>query len=162
MSKTKTETKKSNDFSILNKEEIAAEVVTNIVSLKKADKRAKFYLYWILGLPLASCGRLAGYTKEYSYKLVQKYRNNRAIRTEIEQMTGLMPEKYKTICQLKLAQISVIEDKALGEYDKDPKLAIRSPKLLRDLKVAAGALGDDTAVRPQTININNLQAVSAG
>ena len=91
-----------NKFNILNNKDLVAEVVTNAVAEKKADKRAKFYLYWILGLPLASCARLAGYTKEYGYKLVQTYRNNRQIRAEIEQITNLMPERYKAICRLKL------------------------------------------------------------
>ena len=45
----------------------------------------------------------------------------------------------------------------MSEYDKDPKLAIRNPKLLRDLKIAASVLGDDEAPRQPQINLIKIQ-----
>ncbi|MBC8177224.1 MAG: hypothetical protein ISR61_03555 [Desulfobacteraceae bacterium] len=147
--------KKSNDITEIVESNLVDEVVTNVISHKKGSKRDAFYLYWILGLPPLSCAKLAGYTKEYGYKLVQQFNNNPEVRQRVEKITSTMPEKYRAICRLRLAEVADIEGRVLGEMRDNPELAARNAGFLKQIKQTSGVLADDVPKRP-VINVGQL------
>ena len=136
-------------------EDLAMEVVENVVGEKKADKETKFFLYHFLGLPAPLSAKLAGYAPSTGYGLVYRFKKNPMLREKLAQIVNVVPDQYRQLCKLRLAKISEIEAKILDEMYKNPQEAMRHPKVLRELKLAAGAL-DETPERP-TIQIQQLQ-----
>jgi hypothetical protein len=153
--KSKKQPDKGKDITDLVETNLVDEVVTNIISHKKGSKRDAFYLYWILGLPAVSCARLAGYTKEYGYKLVQQFNNNSSVRERVEKITSMMPEKYRAICRLRLAEVADIEGRVLGKMRDNPELAARNAGFLKQIKMTSGVLVEDTPRKP-VINVAQL------
>ena len=113
---------------------MAEEVVTNVLQRNKDDRQAKYFLYRICGLSPRASARLCNYNEDYGYKLDRKFREDQNLRSRIEQITGSIPEQYKSLCKLRLIDIAEIEGKALAEYKQDPKLAISKPQLIKQLK----------------------------
>jgi hypothetical protein len=137
------------------------EVVTNVIDQKKGGRKQKFHLYRMFNLPVKTYAILAGYNKDYGYKLVEEYRNTPKIRHTIEQIINDMPEAYRSVCKMRLLQISEIEGAALREYQDIPQKAIDKPQLLKQIKQGAGVLADDDKPAITYINIKKLQALMA-
>jgi hypothetical protein len=133
------------------------EVVCNVIGQKKGSRKQKFHLYRMFNLPIRTCAILAGYNKDYGYKLVAEYRKSPKIRHTIEQIINDMPEAYRSVCKMRLVQIAEIEGKAMVEYKDDPKLAIHKPQLLKQVKQGAGVLGDDEQRPLPVIDIKSVQ-----
>jgi hypothetical protein len=68
-----------------------------------------------------------------------------------------MPEAYRNVCKMRLAQISEIEGAVLQEYQDNPQKAIDKPQLLKQIKQGAGALSDDDKPAPTFVNIKYCQ-----
>jgi hypothetical protein len=111
-----------------------------------------------LGSPVTTCAQLAGYSKAYGQKLISKYKHNPKLRNRIDEIAGMMPERFRTLTQPRLATICEIEGAALQKYLDSPELAINKPKLLRDMKIAARALEPD-APRQPSINVGTIQVI---
>jgi hypothetical protein len=111
----------------------------------------------MFNLPIRTCAILAGYNKDYGYKLVAEYRKSPKIRHTIEQIINDMPEQYKAICKLRLVEVADIEGKAIAEYHENPKLAIDKPQLLKQVKQGAGVLSEDERPAPTFINIESAR-----
>ena len=160
MDKKEIETEDNNN--IENKElvqnDLINDVIGNVLKEKKGGKREKFFLYWILGLPTNTCGKLAGYTESYSYKLVSQYNKQPKLRHTIDKFLNVMPERYQSICKLRLAEIAEIEGAAIQEYRKDPKLLIDKPQLAKSIKQSAGVLGEEHP-QAQTINVGSINVL---
>ena len=133
------------------------EIVSNVIDQKGGSKKQKFHLYRMFNLPIRTCAKLAGYNKDYGYKLVAEYRNSPKIRHTIEQIINDMPEAYRSVCKMRLVQISEIERAALEEYQDTPQKAIDKPQLLKQIKQGAGVLSDDDKPAPTIVNIKYLQ-----
>jgi hypothetical protein len=133
------------------------EVVCNVIGQKKGGRKHKFHLYRMFNLPIRTCAILAGYNKDYGYKLVAEYRKSPKIRHTIERIINDMPEAYRSVCKLRLAEVAEIEGCALREYKGNPKLAIHKPQLLKQVKQGAGVLGDDEQRSLPLININAVK-----
>ncbi|MBC8466726.1 MAG: hypothetical protein H8D55_02695 [Deltaproteobacteria bacterium] len=140
----------------IDHENIVNEVVSNIIGDNKKDKRTKFFMYWFLGVNQKTAAKLAGYQPNYGYALTQKYRHSSKLRATLDKITSKMPERYRTLCRLRLAEISDIEGAALAKFKDDPELAIRKPQLLKQLKQSAGVLEADFAPS-QNINIEEAR-----
>ena len=109
----------------------------------------------MFNLSIRICAILAGYNKDYGYKLVEEYRKSPKIRHTIEQIINDMPEAYRSVCKMRLVQIAEIEGKAVAAYRDNPKLAINKPALLKQVKQGAGILSDDERPAPTFINIES-------
>ena len=74
----------------------------------------------------------------------------------------MFPQRYKSVCKLRLPQVAEIEGKALQEYEDNPKLAIDKPQLLKQVKQGAGVIGDDESPRPdlKTVTVRVQQFFS--
>jgi hypothetical protein len=135
------------------------EAVTTVLCGKGGNRRDKYFLFRILGIPPRIAARVCNYNEDYGYKLNRKFREDQNLRTHIEQITGQMPEQYKALCRLRLVDVAEIEGKALSEYKDNPNKAIDKPQLLKQVKQGAGVLADDEINAPRMINIehaNNL------
>lgn len=158
---TKKKTKELTIVDDKNSNEISNEIeeaVTVVLSGKKGgNRRDKYFLFRILGIPPRIAARACNYNEDYGYKLNRKFREDQNLRTHIEQITGQMPEQYRALCRLRLVDVAEIEGKAMSEYKENPKLAIDKPQLLKQVKQGAGVLTDDEINPPQTINIEAIQ-----
>jgi len=135
------------------------DIFTTLTKEQKDKKRMTFYLYWLFGYPIKSCADLSGYSESYAYNLVHAYKKSSKLRTQVDEVLDLFPERYKSVCRLRLPQIAEIEGLALGEYEKDPKLAIRQPQLLKQVKQAGGVdLNEEAPPKKQpTVNIGEIK-----
>ena len=135
-------------------------IFTELTKAKKNTKQSIFYLYWLFGFPVKSCADKAGYAESYGYKLVEKYKKVPKLRQSVDQILNMFPERYRSVCKLRLPQIAEIEGKALQEYENKPKLAIQKPALLKQVKQAGGIdLGEPDTAKPITINIKSIERV---
>jgi Predicted Zn-dependent protease (DUF2268) len=116
---------------------------TELTKDKKDRKQSTFYLYWLFGFPVKTCADKAGYAESYGYKLVEKYKKLSKTRHTVDEILNMFPERYKSVCKLRLPQIAQIEGKGLQEYENNPRLVIDKPQLLKQIKQGAGALQDD-------------------
>ena len=136
------------------------EIIDNVITLKKGSKKQRFHMYRMFNLPIKTCAKLAGYKPSYGYQLVREYRDNPNVARSVQQIISDMPEAYRTICKLRLAQVSDIEGKALDEYEDNPKLAIDKPQLLKQVKQAGGVdLNEQDQPVKQTINIKHIERI---
>jgi len=136
------------------------EVIDNVITLKKGSKKQRFHMYRMFNLPIKTCAKLSGYKPSYGYQLVREYRDNPNVARRVQQIISDMPESYRSICRLRLAQVSEIEGKALDEYEDNPKLAIDKPQLLKQVKQAGGVdLGEKDVPQATTINIEAIERV---
>jgi hypothetical protein len=111
----------------------------------------------MFNLPIRTCAILAGYNKDYGYKLVEEYRKSPEIRQTVEQIINDMPEAYRSVSKMQLVQIAEIEGKELAEYKANPRPAIDKPHLLKQVKQGAGVLSDDERPAPTFINIEGVR-----
>ncbi len=156
--KSKKQAKNSNDITQIVDSEVVDQVVAEILTTSKDEKRDKFILLWLLGHNMKAAALSAGYSQSYSESGVQKaMRDSSNLRERIEQITSVMPEKYKSLCRLRLGDVAEIEGKALKLMKDSPDKAIRSPQLLRQLKIGAGVIGDDAVPVQPAINIGAIQ-----
>ena len=137
--------------------DMAEEVVTNVLQGNKDDRQTKYFLYRICGLPPRISAKLCNYNEDYGYKLDRRFREDQNLRARIEQITGCMPEQYKTLCKLRLVEVADIEGKAMAEYKDNPKLAINKPQLLKQVKQGAGVLAEDEKPTPTYVNIKAVR-----
>ena len=136
------------------------EIITNVVKYQHGNRKTKYHLYRMFGLSPKIAAESAGYNKDYAYKMDSEYKHNPDIRQSIERIVDKMPERYRQVCKLRLAQISEIEAEALREYQDNPKLAIDKPQLLKQVKQGASVLSDEEEKPQQFINIKSLQQLS--
>jgi len=136
------------------------EIIDNVITLKKGSKKQRFHMYRMFNLPIKTCAKLAGYKPSYGYQLVREYRDNPIVARTVQQIISDMPEAYRTVCRLRLAQVSDIEGKALDEYEDNPKLAIDKPQLLKQVKQGGGVdLSEKDTPQTTTINIKAIEKV---
>jgi hypothetical protein len=139
---------------------LASEVVQAVGAKKGYGKRDRFLLGWILGLPAATAGRMAGYSETYSLKLSAEAKKSPKMLERLAENSGAMPERYKMLCRLRLGDVAAIEGAALAEMKENPRLALEKPQILRQVKAAAGALADDS-VNVQVVSIGTLNLLQA-
>ncbi len=135
-------TKKSNDNTSLIDQDDLREITDNLVSYKRGGKRQKFFVYWFLGCSIKAAADLSNTSVSYAYNMVQKYRKLPKWRQSVDEFFGDLPARYQNLCKARLIEISDIEAGALAAYRDDKTLAIEKPKLLADIKRAAGALSE--------------------
>ena len=133
------------------------DIFTELTKQKKNSKQSIFYLYWLFGFPVKTCADKANYAESYGYKLVEKYKKVPKLRRSVDEILNMFPERYRSVCKLRLPQIAEIEGKALDEYENKPKLAINKPALLKQVKQGAGVLTEEDRPVGTTININEVQ-----
>jgi hypothetical protein len=155
-------TKKRNDNRDLTDvvpQDALSDIFTTLTKDKKDEKRMTFYLYWLFGFPIKTCANVSGYSESYAYNLVHAYKKQPKLRHKVDEILDMFPERYKSFCKLRLPQIAEIEGKALQEYESDPKLAIRQPQLLKQVKQAGGVDLNEQAQPPKgpTINISECR-----
>jgi hypothetical protein len=155
-----TVAERDNNSNKLDKVALAKEVVDNVGSFRGASKTLKYHLYRMFGFNTAAAADLAGITLRTGYDLNQRLANDERQYKKLAHIVSGFPDKYRELCKLRLMGISNIEDKALGLYAEDPKLAIERPALLKHMKQAAGIVLEEpqTQVVPN-INIGQLQAI---
>jgi len=151
---------KDNDNIELSENDVA-EVAEAILQTKnvnpKDQKQTRFFLLWFMGVSPTVAATMAGYCKDYGYRLVQKYRKNTKLRAHVEQIANIFPDRYRSVCKLRLAEMAEIEAKALQAYKDDPLLAISKPALLKQIKQGAGILSDDVPGPSPQISIASVK-----
>jgi hypothetical protein len=148
-----------NDINRIVTKELVEDVITEALVKSKDKRRDKFILLWLLGFPAKSAALSAGYSESYAESGIQKeLKNSDTLRARIDEITRVMPERYKALCRFRLGDVAEVEGKVLERMKSQPELAAKHPQLLRQVKESAGALESET---PKTIqiNINELQAI---
>ena len=153
MTKKTKKTKETTDLVPINPMESVEVLMNTKEYLPKDEKLIRFHLLRMFGVPIQSSAKIAGYSEQYGYNLVEKYKNQDKPRRTLERFVSTMPGDYKNLCKLRLPQIAQIEAKVLDEYALDPKLAIDKPQMLKHIKQSSGALDVDGAVK---VNYNVL------
>jgi hypothetical protein len=154
-------TKKSKGSDSLGQETAVAEVsggnCTEITDPN--DERETIFINLLVGgFSPHQAALKAGYSKSYaSSGVYQKLKKSERLQTKIMQAGPMLARSYRRFTQAALPEIAEIEANALGEYRKDPKLAITRPALLKQVKIAAGVLNDDQRPPTPKINIGKLQ-----
>jgi hypothetical protein len=148
----------NNEITDLVPHDALDDIFTALTKEQKDKKRMTFYLYWLFGFPIKTCSKLSGYSESYAYNLVHDYKKKPNLRHKVDEVLNMFPERYKSFCKLRLPQIAEIEGLALGAYSDDPKLAIRQPQLLKQIKQAGGVDLNEMPdpKKPATINIKEL------
>jgi len=130
---------------------------------KKDEKWIRFHLLRMFGIPTQTASSMVGFTPSYGYKLLKRYRNDTKLRHTLEQFVSQMPDDYRTLCRLRLPDVAEIEQAAIQEYKNDPKLAIRQPQLLKQVKQAGGVdLNESVMPTPRTISIEQINIALYG
>lgn len=120
------------------------EVISFIAGSNKHPKEDKVLMLVLLGLKPTKAARMSGYSESYSrFGIHRALRESKMFGEKLEQILGEMPSVYRQYCAARLFRIAGIEDKALQKMESDPTLAIRHPQILRQLKVACGAMVDE-------------------
>jgi hypothetical protein len=136
------------------------DILKDLTNKDPKSKLYKFCSYWLFGYPIKVCANKAGYSEAYGYKIVQRYKKQPKLRQSVDQILNMFPERYRSVCKLRLPQIAEIEGKALQRYEDKPKLAIDKPQLLKQIKQGAGVdLGDIDTPKGPTINIQAMEKV---
>jgi len=148
---------KSNDITdIVNPDDID-EVMAGVLTTSNDKRRDKFILYWLLCYNMKTAALSAGYRQSYAESGIQKtMRDSPILRERIEKITSVMPEKYKTLCRMRLPDVAEVEGGVIKLMKDDPEMAMKHPQVLKQMKQAAGVLVDETIPAP-TINIKTLQ-----
>ncbi len=155
-------TDKTTDLTNIDNDLIAAEaerIVRNVAIYKGSTRKQCFYMYRMFNLPINLCAKLSGYKPGYGYQLNRELKTDPKVRRSVERILSDMPEAYRSICKLRLAQVANIEGKGLVEYDDNPKLAIDKPQLLRQIKQGAGVdlNAQGAPAKPTTINVESIK-----
>jgi len=133
------------------------EVIGQVASTSKDRMRDKFILYWLLGYSVRSAGIAAGYKAStvHSGKLY-KWLKSSIVKERLEKISGVIPEKYRALCRLRLTDVGEIEASVLKLMKDDPEKALRHPQMLKQVKQAAGVLVEEV-IPAQTVNIESLK-----
>jgi hypothetical protein len=150
--------KKNGDKNELVSIDITHEIISNLVTRAKATNKYKFYLYRMFGFSTGEACKATGLKVSYGYRLNHELKNDPQIRGNLERVLVKFPDHYRNLCRARLIEIAEVEGKALDEYQRDPRLAIKSPKLLRDIKNSAGAIEHDIPMIQTNINIASLHS----
>jgi len=153
-----TKKAKGKDRQLVGKE-LTVEVVNTVAELKGAKNHEKFFLLRMMGVDTPTASKLCGYKVKYGYDLNYKFKNSPIYKQRIAEIVDSMPDVYKATCKLQLAGIAEVERKALEEYNRDAKLAIDKPQLLKHMKQTAGVIGDDFQQATVTIPIDQIQVL---
>lgn len=142
--KRSTTPKNGNNSKALIKDSVIESTIAGAYVDEQDDRPRKLVSNLILGCSFQDAAAKAGYSKQYARgNLYTAFKNSARFRRVIDSITGKLPERYRQICRLRLGQVAEIERKALDTYLQNPELAIQKPKLMRDIKIAAGALSED-------------------
>ena len=153
--------KKHNQIKDIVKPEIVDEVVGQIASTstdKKDKRRDKFLLYWLLGYPVRTAGITAGYKESYAKFGLYEVLKQPIVKERLLEITSAMPEKYRALCRLRLGDVAEVEGSVINLMKDDPKLALKHPQVLKQLKKSAGVL-EDEIVTPPTMTIKTLTLI---
>lgn len=134
------------------------EVIAEIISKSGDKKTDKFLLLWLFGFSAKAAALSAGYAKSYAESGVQARLKTPKLRQRLDEITQVMPEKYRSLCRLRLIDVFEIEEEVLKVMKDKPELAMKHPQLLRQIKQSSGALADE-GQPPQPINIETLQII---
>ena len=133
-------------------------VVKRTVKNRKGSRTHEYFLYRFYGYPATVASSLTGYHPGSGSRLEKRYRDDAKFRAEIDRIASPAPGRYQTWAKLQLPQVSKIESAALDKMLSDPEMAIRHPKLLRDLKQASGVeLNEVQKPVVQHVNIGAIQ-----
>jgi hypothetical protein len=124
----------------------------------KADQRRKYCTLRLFGLSVQDASKSIGYLERYGYELDKKFQKDSEFAQSVLEFFNSFPDKYRTFAKSTLLPIAQIEQSALVEYAKDPKLAINKPQLLKQLKQGAGVLESDTPA-VQTISVKTINVM---
>lgn len=149
---------KSNNVKDIVDSEVVDEVIAELVTDSKDKQLDKFLLLWLLGFSAKAAALSAGYSQSYSESGVQRRLKTPKLRERIEEITSVMPEKYRSLCRLRLTDVAEVEGEVLKEMKLNPNKAIRNPQVLKQIKQSAGALADESQP-PQSIHIETLQVI---
>lgn len=138
---------------------VVQEVISSVIDLNSGDRQMKFFLYWMLGCSPKGAAKTVGYTRDWGYKLLHQYKNDKKgiLREKVSRFLDVFPEQYKSVCKLRLAQVANIEGKALDLYEESPQLAIDKPGMLKQVKQGAGVLEESIPTVP-TLNLIEIRA----
>ncbi len=157
--KTKEVAETTNENKELTTNDLVEEIIEGVLSEKNPgddSKRVRFFCSYLLGVPTGTAAKMAGYSKNYAYQLISKFKRDPDLRKKIQEFINLVPERFEALSKLRLIKIAEIEDKALNTYQNQPELAIKHPGLLKSMKGTAGIGSDDNRPQPM-INVQNLQ-----
>jgi hypothetical protein len=149
--KPKKKAESSNQITELVTTDLISEVIDAVTAKRGYAKRDKFLMAWILGLPATTAGKIAGYSNSYASKLSEQVRKNPKLAERLEEITSVMPDRYRALCKFRLTDVAEVEGAALQKMKEDPLLAIKNPALLKQAKQAAGVLTEPTG---PTVNLN--------
>lgn len=137
-------TENGNDSKELTDNSLRDEVIEFITGQEGQPREDKTLMLILLGLKPTKAARMSGYSESYSrFGIHRALRESKMFGEKLEKILGKMPSVYRQYCAARLFRVAGIEDKALTEMEIDPTLAIRHPQILRQLKVACGAMVDE-------------------
>lgn len=120
------------------------EVIEFITGQEEHPREDKVLMLVLLGLKPTKAARMSGYSESYSrFGIHRALRESKMFGEKLDEILGKMPAVYRQYCAARLFRVAGIEDKALQEMEIDPTLAIRHPQILRQLKVACGAMVEE-------------------
>ena len=146
----------SNNIKDIVDPNVVDEVIAELVSDSKDKKLDKFLLLWLLGFSGKAAALSAGYSPSYAASGILKQLKTPKLRERIEEITSIMPEKYKSLCRLRLIDVAEVEQGILQEMKNNPSKAMKNPQILRQIKQSSGALADESQPL-QSIHIETLQ-----
>jgi phage terminase small subunit len=152
--------KKSKGLKELDQKAVDHQVApskNDVTPVKKDERETMFVNLLVAGFSPHQAALKAGYSKSYaSSGVYQKLKKSERLQTKIAAAAPRWSQNYRRFCRAALPEIAEIEANALGEYRKNPALAIDKPTLLKQLKQTADVLAPDAPQAPK-INIQKLQ-----
>ena len=99
-----------------------------------------------------------GISNSYGYKLNKQWAEDPKFRSRIMKRLDQYPEDYKDACRVLLPTILQTEVKGLQAMQDNPELAVKHPKVLKQMKQASGIdLNEKPGPSTQIINIESLR-----
>lgn len=151
---------KSNNITDIVDSEVVEEVIAEVISDSKDKKTDKFILLWLLGYSAKAAALSVGYAKSYAESGIQKRLKTPKLRERLEQITQVMPERYRSLCRLRLADVAEIESGVLEAMKTNPDKALRHPQILKQIKQSSGALADEGIIQ-EKISIGTLNLIQS-
>ena len=137
-------------------EEAIQNFVAEVVSAKGGGIQETMCLYSIFGISTDRACELLKVPRSTAFKWMKKLTELPKLGETLERYFGDYPSKYRLFWRSQLPRIAKAELAALRELEADPKLVVKQPALLRQLRAVAGVAVDDEAPR-QTINIAEMR-----
>jgi len=139
-------------------ENIQDQAAINYIDSVCDDKQVKLYLLQAFGKTTKDAAKILGYSISYAYNLSLKMRNDPKWLDKLKPYADKIAEDYKTRHKIALPSIWEVKLGALNKMRSNPELAIRHPKLLRDMEENAGVIRPEGAPQ-QTINVDKIQVL---